>query len=211
MTKNIKDLPVTEQLAFLQNEKAYALNNDQSSVAKAYDKKINELIIILESSSPVVEKKNENAAQGAIPQHASAAVADAPPQSSITKPNSETDNLDVATHSNISTDNPVLITRFIGLIHEEKFKTNEGYRLFMKVKNRLRTLIVNWLKMKVKRGGDLKKNAMIDLSIELKRIAHSEVKEQFKEEILSIKFFVSNGKKKVFYGCNEELINELFK
>ena len=117
----------------------------------------------------------------------------------------------MANHSNIGIDNPVLITRFIGLIHEDKFKTNTGYRLFMKVKNRLRTLIVNWLKMKVKRGGELKKNAMIDLSVELNRIAQNEVKDQFKEEILSIKFFVSDGKEKVFYGCDDKLINELFK
>ena len=81
----------------------------------------------------------------------------------------------------------------------------------MCIRDRLKTLLVNWLKSKQQTDAGSKKNLMIDLSKELKRVVGNEVLPQYRNEILEIKFHVKNGKEKVFYGCNEKLIDNIFK
>jgi len=166
----------------------------------------------LEINKIIASEKKNDLANSIVEPSAVATSADAQQQLSTTSPKSEGTNLDVGVHFSGDSSNDILGKKWVGKAHKDSFLTAKAFERFMKVKHKLKTLIVNFLKLEDTEINDAsKKNTMIDLSRELARIVNNDVKKEYKKDLLERKFFVRKGKNKVFYGCDEKLINNIFK
>jgi len=178
-------------------------------VLQWYQDEIDKLSLQLSGGQLVVEKKNDSESSN-VEQSAVATNADAQQQYSATKPSGN--SLDVEVYPVSDDTDSISDKKWIGKAHKDSFKSISAFNRFMKIKHKLKTMLVNFLKMKDKEFNDAsKKNAMTELSQELSRIVKNDVKKEYQKDLLERKFFVKNGKEKVFYGCNERLINDIFK
>lgn len=204
-------MTISEEIKKLETEREIVKNNKFSNpdILTVYDRSIESLKKLLKEPATTTEKKNDSEPSAA-EQSAIVKSADAQQQYSTTKPNGN--NLDVAVYSVGDDTNSVSDKKWIGKAHKDSFKSISAFNRFMKIKHKLKTMLVNFLKMKDKEFNDAsKKNAMTELSQELSRIVKNDVKKEYQKDLLERKFFVKNGKEKVFYGCDETLINNIFK
>lgn len=203
-------MTIMQEIKKLETERESVRLNKFSNpeILAVYDRSIEKLKARLKNEPSVSEKKNESES---IPNDASAIAANAEPQLSQQKSSVERDNSNLALENSPVSGIDADFKKWIGLVHQEKFKNKAAYSLFIKAKNRLKTVLTNWLKSKRKRDGLAKKNETIDLCKEMTRLVNEDATVQGRAELLKMVFLITHEGKQYFYGCDAKLLNDFFK